>query len=221
VVDPGTDNFAVVSDPSAVPRIGVTAAMKRGQPANVQTKRSDDSGHGLAGTLVHRLFERHGISTTEDATVVSGFSRTGDIRTGDSRTAVITEELRRLIRDEESAEVEDLDELLARARDAYLALCGNPALASALNAGDALFEVPFSARTNNARLILRGTFDCLIRRTDGGITILELKTGKPAPEHQEQLATYLTAARALFPGAAVEGKLIYARRADLDDRPLH
>ena len=62
-----------------------------------------------------------------------------------------------------------------------------------------------------------------VRRRDGGVTILELKTGKPLPEHQEQLDIYLTAARALFPGAAVEGKLIYAGYADLplmDNRSL-
>ena len=37
-------------------------------------------------------------------------------------------------------------------------------------------------------MILRGTFDCLVQRRDGGITVLELKTGKPAPEHEQQLA---------------------------------
>jgi ATP-dependent exoDNAse (exonuclease V) beta subunit len=180
--------------------------MKTGQAAHIGIKRSDETNQGLAGTLVHRLFERHGISA---------------VMSGSRPTTAITEELRRLIRDEECADVEDLDALLARARDAYLALCGDPTLASALNAGDALFEVPFSVRPSNAQFILRGTFDCLIRRTDGGITVLELKTGTPVPEHQEQLATYLTAARALFPGAAVEGTLVYARRTDLDDRPLN
>ena len=75
-------------------------------------------------------------------------------------------------------------------------------------------------RPANAQIILRGTFDCLVRRHDGGVTVLELKTGKPMPEHDEQLATYLAAARALFPGAPVQGTLIYARGAHLDDRSL-
>ena len=52
----------------------------------------------------------------------------------------------------------------------------------------------------------------------GGVTVLELKTGKPVPEHEQQLEMYLTAARAMFPGTPVEGKLIYARQANLDDR---
>jgi len=121
------------------------------------------------------------------------------------------DEALRLLRDDEAADVEDLEALLTRARDAYVALSAQPALVSALAAGEALFEVPFSVRLGNAQMILRGTFDCLVRRPGGAVTVLELKTGKPMPEHDEQLATYMAAARALFPGAPVEGTLIYAR----------
>ena len=71
--------------------------------------------------------------------------------------------------------------------------------------------MPFSVRLASSQTILRGTFDCLIQRRDGGMTVLELKTGKPAPEHDQQLETYLAAARAMFPGTQVEGKLVYAR----------
>jgi len=115
-----------------------------------------------------------------------------------------------LIRDDEAAEAGDVDEVVERARRAYLALCREQTLAQALEAGDALFEVPFSVRPASAQAILRGTFDCLIQRRDGGITVLEMKTGKPAPEHEQQLQTYLTAAQAMFPGTPVEGKLVYA-----------
>jgi len=97
---------------------------------------------------------------------------------------------------------------------------GQPELSVAIGAGDALFGVPFSLRLGNTGEILRGTFDCLIRRTDGGVTVLGLKSGKPAPEHQRELVLLLAAARALFPIAAIEGKLIYAAGADLDDRAL-
>ena len=48
--------------------------------------------------------------------------------------------------------------------------------------------------------------------------MLELKTGKPAPEHEQQLAIYLTAARALFPGASVDGNLVYALVSTRHDR---
>jgi hypothetical protein len=96
-------------------------------------------------------------------------------------------------------------------------LPAQPDLSSELEAGDALFEVPFSVRPTASRPILRGTFDCVVRRRDGGVTVLELKTGRPIPQHAQQLSMYLTAARALFPGAQVDGKLVYAH---LDRRPL-
>ena len=129
-------------------------------------------------------------------------------------------ELLRLIRDDEMAEADDLAQLLNAARDAYLGLCAQNTVARALESGDALFEVPFSVRVGSSQMILRGTFDCLIRRRDAGILVLELKTGRPAPEHERQLDIYVTAAKAMFPGTPVEGKLVYAREADMDHRPL-
>jgi ATP-dependent helicase/nuclease subunit A len=195
------DDFSRLLDPCALPRIAVTAATVKPATARAATY-TEQSSHSLAGTLVHRLFDRSGTSLGSE----------------DSRR--VTEELQRLMKDEEFAEVEDLDRLLKRASQAYRALCAQPALTVALESGNALFEVPFSVREANAQTILRGTFDCLIQRPDGGVVVLELKTGKPMPEHQQQLDTYLNAARALFPGTPVEGELIYAGLAGLDDRTL-
>jgi hypothetical protein len=132
----------------------------------------------------------------------------------------LIDELTRLIRDDEAEDIDDLEQLVGQARDAYVALCVQPALATILESGDATFEVPFSVRAAASHTILRGTFDCIVRRRDGGVTVVELKTGQPAPEHAQQLETYLTAARALFPGTVVEGKLVYAHLR-LDNRPLH
>src|SRR5439155_20542806 len=117
--------------------------------------------------------------------------------------------------------VDDLEKVVAQAHDAYVALCAQPVLATIFESGEATFEVPFSVREAGSQKILRGTFDCLVRRADGGVTVVELKTGKPIPEHEQQLDIYLTAARALFPGTAVEGTLIYAGHPDLDNRSLH
>src|SRR6185295_4039158 len=152
-----------------------------------------------------RLFERRG--TTLAARL--------------EQDASLSDELIRLIRDEETADLEDLDKVVAQARDAYVALCAHPALAAVLASGESTFEVPFSVRIAGSQRILRGTFDCLVRRADGGVTVVELKTGKAIPEHEQQLETYLAAARALFPGTAVEGKLIYAHQPRLDHRPHH
>ena len=163
----------------------------------------ETGSRSLTGTLVHRLFERFGTSLA-----------------GDADAQPIADELARLIRDDETVEAGDVEQVFSQARSAYLALCGQRTLSQALESGDALFEVPFSVRPASSQTILRGTFDCLIQRRDGGMTVLELKTGKPAPEHERQLEMYLIAARAMFPGTPVEGKLVYARQPNLDDRPL-
>jgi ATP-dependent exoDNAse (exonuclease V) beta subunit len=187
-----TDNFAPLIDPFEVPRVAVTTMLA---PAMEKRRRNqiDTSSRSLTGTLVHRLFERFGTSLA-----------------GDAHAQPIADELARLIRDEETVEAGDVEQVFSQARSAYLALCGQRTLSQALESGNALFEVPFSVRPGSSQTILRGTFDCLIRRSDGGMTVLELKTGKPAPEHEQQLEMYLTAARAMFPGTPVEGKLIYA-----------
>jgi ATP-dependent exoDNAse (exonuclease V) beta subunit len=78
--------------------------------------------------------------------------------------------------------------------------------------------VPFSYLAEDASaggppsraVILRGTIDCLIQRDDGSVVVLEFKTGRPRPGHRRQLDLYVDAARNLFRGAAVEGRLIYA-----------
>jgi ATP-dependent helicase/nuclease subunit A len=185
------DKFEPLDDPYALPRVAVTAVLDRA----IGNRRRDElaGGKSLTGVLVHRLFERCG--TTPGAA---------------ADHAAIADELTRLLRDAEAVEAENIDEVFARAREAYLGLCRQPDLVQALDSGDAIFEVPFSVRPATSQTILRGTFDCLVRRRDGGITILELKTGKPASEHDQQLSIYLTAAQALFPGMPVEGKLVYA-----------
>jgi ATP-dependent helicase/nuclease subunit A len=187
------DNFAALVDPFDLPRVAVTRGLT---PAGAKRRRNqmDATSRSLTGTLVHRLFERFGTSLA-----------------GEPSPHGIADELARLIRDEETVEAGDVDQVFNQARGAYLALCGQRALSQALESGDALFEVPFSVRPASSQVILRGTFDCLIQRRDGGMTVLELKTGKPAPEHDQQLEMYLTAARAMFPGTPVEGKLVYAR----------
>jgi RecB family exonuclease len=185
------DDFGPLDDPFALPRVAVTAALAT---RHDEPRREESGGSkSLSGTLVHRLFERCGTALAPR-----------------SDTSSLKDELSRLLQDADAIDADDIDEVLARASDAYLALCRQPALLRALEAGEAMFEVPFSVRPASAQTILRGTFDCLVRRHDGGITILELKTGRPSPEHEQQLFLYLTAARALFPGMPVEGKLVYA-----------
>jgi len=90
---------------------------------------------------------------------------------------------------------------------------GREDVAALLASGRILHEAPFSMMTtrDGSPLVLRGAIDCLVQKDDGSIVVLEFKTGRPRPSHQRQLDLYVEAARALFPGAAVEGRVIYAR----------
>ena len=81
--------------------------------------------------------------------------------------------------------------------------------------GDRLFEVPFTLRRTNpggtGPIFVRGAIDCLRRWPDGRVTVIEVKTGAARPEHESQLALYLEAARALFGGRQVDGRLLYLK----------
>ncbi len=198
------DNFGPMVDPFALPRLAVTASPAVTQVENVYGSTAESRTSALAGTLVHRLFEHFGVSLANGA-----------------EESAISGALARLLRHDEAAEAGDTQTLMNQARHAYLALCAEPDLANALETGDALFEVPFSVRLAGSQTIFRGSFDCLIRQPDGSLSVLELKTGRPVPQHEQQLAMYLAAARALYPGTVVEGRIVYAGEAHLDHRPLH
>jgi ATP-dependent exoDNAse (exonuclease V) beta subunit len=184
------DHFQPLVDPFEVPRVAVTAAVSTARSAPWRSQ-PDFALRNLTGALVHALLERFGMS----------LAATGK--------AAVQSAALRLLSDDELSESSDPDELIGEVAEAYLALCANKDLRLALEAGEAEFELPFSARVGPGETILRGTFDCLVRSRDG-VTVLEFKTGKPSRDHETQLAIYLAAARALFPGKPVEGRLIYA-----------
>jgi ATP-dependent exoDNAse (exonuclease V) beta subunit len=196
------DDFAMLPDSRAVLRVAVTAAMASAgteasspAPGPAVTANADQA---LVGTLVHRLFER-------DA---------GNIG-GDQDLETVTARVRRLVRDDEMAGVDNLDDVSRQSALAYLALCSQPGVVSELAGAETWFEVPFSVRLAGAQAVLRGRFDCVVRHTGGRIVVLEFKTGRPAAQHQRQLDAYLTAARALFPDSVVDGRLVYAPDAPL------
>jgi ATP-dependent helicase/nuclease subunit A len=159
----------------------------------------------LVGRLVHRLLAR-GLPADLDLEAIRSLAR-------------------RLLTGEERVEP-DLDARVDEAAGAYLRLRASPDLAQLLEAGEAAYEVPFSwalpdpspeaiaaAGAASAEevegLIVRGTIDCLIWRQDGGLTVVEVKTGRQAAWHDAQLQIYVEAIRAAAPGRAVEGRLIY------------
>ena len=69
------------------------------------------------------------------------------------------------------------------------------------------FSLHEAAAGDAAGTITRGAIDCLVRRP-GEVIVVEIKTGRPARWHERQLAVYVRAARALFPGDVVSGVLV-------------
>ncbi|HXG89593.1 MAG TPA: UvrD-helicase domain-containing protein [Vicinamibacterales bacterium] len=146
-----------------------------------------------AGVVVHRALE---------AGVLDRLNET-DLRAS----------LQALIRDDERALIDDVDALVTRAGQALIKLSTRPEVREAFGPDASIewrrHEMPFSMREEDGT-ILRGSIDCVVKRRDGVIEILEFKTGRPSLTHHMQLETYLAAARALFPNTPIEGRLIYA-----------
>ena len=137
----------------------------------------------------------------------------------------------RLMRGEEQLGLEAPDEIARQAAETFQRVAAREDIRTLLTSGACLYEVPFSLRLPSSaatpraeqamresgllsadagsHLIVRGTIDALVRQADGAVVVVEFKTGAPHVDHHEQLEMYVEAARAMFPGAAVTGRLIY------------
>src|SRR6185503_20023200 len=93
----------------------------------------------------------------------------------------------------------------------FRALREHSELRSEYEASDVFHEVPFSFVADGC--IVRGAIDCLIRRADGSVRILEFKTGRRREEHQRQAELYRRAAAAVFPDSPVTVDVVYAMNA--------
>jgi len=143
----------------------------------------------LTGVLIHRLFA----------------SSLNPVGAGDGE-ALLTR-IRGLLTRDELATLVDPDACVRSAVDVWARLRSRPDVAELLAMPDRHHEVPFSVV--GGRGILRGSIDCLIRRLDGCLLVIEFKSGHRLPAHQAQLDSYVEAARLMFPGSRVEGRLIY------------
>jgi hypothetical protein len=139
----------------------------------------------LTGVLVHRLFAR---AVEGDGAAL--LSRAG-----------------RLLTVEERASVAEPETCVRAAVDIWVRLRSRPDVAELLAMPVRYHEVPFSIQEGHQ--IVRGTIDCLVRTLDGGLLVVEFKTGTIQPAHQAQLDAYVRAATAMFPGVRVEGRLIH------------
>jgi ATP-dependent helicase/nuclease subunit A len=125
-----------------------------------------------------------------------------------------TDRIEDLLREDERAQTDDVNALVAHARHALQSIRRHPDVEAVFGEGSTVrwrrHEVAFSHHAEHENVVVRGTIDCLVQLSSGVLQVLEFKTGRPRREHEQQLDAYVAAAKALFPDATVEGKLIYA-----------
>jgi hypothetical protein len=149
----------------------------------------------LLGTLVHRLVHRYGFDVS-------------------AAPAPVMTCAHQLLRAEEASQVGDTSGVVQAATDYYLRLCSRADVRALYDARRAFFEVPFASFRAGRRT--RGLIDCLLGSPAADdpsklehLTVVELKTGAPRPEHRDQVAAYRDAARSVFPGIAIDTVLVY------------
>ena len=119
----------------------------------------EPAGGRLVGRLVHRLLARFPPGPAADE-------------------AIVLATVQALVTDEERAQVPELDAAIARAVALHRRLTSRPDVQALFAEGTAAFEVPVSLVQDGR--VLRGTIDCLIRRPDGALVVVEVKTGAAA-----------------------------------------
>ena len=190
------DRFGPLADEPQVMRSAVTTWLDDApelDPAPPGTRRDV-----MVGILVHRLFKSGRVPDSRDPEAQLTYAR--GLLQPEERAAP------------ENLGTDNIDGIVTEAVETWRAMCAREDVGALLTSGRLLHEAPFSLMTtrDGPPVVLRGTIDCLIQKHDGSIVVLEFKTGRPRPSHQRQLDIYVEAARALFPGVAVEGRLIYA-----------
>jgi ATP-dependent helicase/nuclease subunit A len=194
------DDFWPSRVPPAVRRISTRQWVEGGTDGAVATVDDDDRAKSdrLLGVMIHRLFE-HGERIAHPAA--------GEESMEDRAAA----HARRLMRAEELALIEDPVGLACRAAQSWLSARSRADVVEALTGTTRAYEVPFSLHVNVDAVphVVRGSIDCLVRKSPSALTVVELKTGRPHSQHQRQLDLYVRAARVLYPGDAVEGLLLY------------
>jgi ATP-dependent exoDNAse (exonuclease V) beta subunit len=180
----------------AVTAIGAEGASSTGLARDAGGHDGDRAAGVILGRVVHRMFQR-GVC-------------------GDADEAVRAAAARRLVNDDELAAIADTDAFTSRAAAVFAGMWAKRDVRAALDGAECFYEVPVSLTQREAEspagrpAVLRGVIDCLVRRPDGRVIVLDFKTGKNRRTDRRQLDAYVQAARQLFPGAPVEGLLVYA-----------
>jgi ATP-dependent helicase/nuclease subunit A len=184
------DDFEAVDGYAGLLRTSTSAliAGSEDDEAGALVSAGDEQSSRLLGTLVHRLFDA------------------GDA--GEYQADAATAFACGLLRPDELATLEDAPAFASRAAAIWMTARQRPDVLAALNGSARFFEVPFSMMLSEGSVmrIVRGTIDCLVERADGGLTVVEFKTGRPRDAHRRQLDLYVRAVRAMEAGGgAVQG----------------
>ena len=181
-------------------RTGVFSAASTGVVRQSVTERLAGQGRmpaqprpsreAIVGTLVHRLI----------GTACDRLERAA----GEAEQLAIAAGL---LKSDERVAFENPSEIVAAALGAYRRLRLQPDLLRLLDEGQRVHEVPFSLADRG--VVVRGVIDCLIRKCDGSVTVVEFKTGSPRELDRIQLELYVRAARSMFPDVPVDGRLVY------------
>jgi len=178
------DDFGPLHDASTV-RLTIGAAVSVEEQASISDGAESDR---LIGSAVHLLIQRHNFGQP--------------VSPDDVRRA-----LDLMPRADEPMDPALIGEIISRAARVYSTICARDDVREICAGGERLHEVPFTMRERGD--VLRGTIDCVVRRGDGSVFVLEFKTGRPRPEHRVQLGLYKRAAEHIFAGSRVEALLVY------------
>lgn len=194
-------------------RQSITAAGRAEPNDSISAERLSDR---LTGLIVHRLLQRYGLQLP----VVIPQGEHGGLSDQTQQPAAempswagseqaMHEAALSVLRAEERVLTREQPNVVGEAISAYRMLCARTDLRALWLAGERLHEVPFTMQTDEG--VVRGTIDCLVRTGPDRWTVLEFKTGRPRQDHHQQLQRYRQAAERLFPGATVDGRLVYAQ----------
>jgi ATP-dependent exoDNAse (exonuclease V) beta subunit len=175
----------VVNFDAGVARLEVSDRLHR-QSAPMSSGEELPQSEIMVGRLVHRLFQ---FPPGPDAVA----------------------HVRGLMRSTERGSLPNAAAVIESALEIWGEMRHRSDVAAILDGAEVLTEVPFSTfeELSGRTEIVRGTIDCLAIAPDGTVTVLEYKTGRARPGHEQQLEVYVRAARTLFPTASVRGQLIY------------